>query len=155
LEKEVRVHKNKVKIIQNVGLIIPKPPAIKSSSRRFEEQSNSSDNEADSNSDIKDRKPCFKKKQTETKNMVKNFSKAIFSFIRKNKDKRLRVLSYLGVSDEDFMKNYDSLRGRIHSISELRNLWTPEGNEYHRAFRILSCEYLRKSCLQRTFNSRV
>ena len=60
----------------------------------------------ESNSDIKDRKPCFKKKQTETKNMVKNFSKAIFSFIRKNREKRTRVLNYLGISDEDFMKKY-------------------------------------------------
>ena len=81
-------------------------PRSKKNTRRFEEQSNSSDNEVESNSDIKDRKPCFKKKQTETKNMVKNFSKAIFSFIRKNREKRIRVLNYLGISDEDFMKKY-------------------------------------------------
>jgi hypothetical protein len=31
--------------------------------------------------------------------MIKNFAKAIFGFIRKNRDKRARVLAYLGVSE--------------------------------------------------------
>ena len=47
------------------------------------------------------------------------------------------------------------LKGKVHSISELRALWTPEGNIYHQAFRMFSGEYLRKYCLARTFNSRV
>lgn len=38
-----------------------------------------------------------KKKQTETKNMIKNFAKAIFGFIRKNRDKKLQVLHSLGI----------------------------------------------------------
>ena len=100
-------------------------------------------------------KPNLKKKQTETKNMVKNFSKAIFGYIRKNRGKRVRVLNYLGINEEEFMKVLNNLKGHIHSISELRSLWTPEGNLYHQAFRILSCNYLRKYCLERTFNSRV
>lgn len=49
--------------------------------------------------------------------MVKNFAKAIFSYIRKNKEKRVKVLGFLGISDEEFMKIFDSLRGHIHSIS--------------------------------------
>ena len=53
------------------------------------------------------------------------------------------------------MSVFDSFKGRIHSISELRALWTPEGNPCHKAFRILSSNYLRKRCLERTFNSRV
>lgn len=52
-------------------------------------------------------KPSFKKKQTETKNMVKNFAKAIFSYIRKNREKRNRVLNYLGILDEEFMAVFD------------------------------------------------
>jgi hypothetical protein len=79
--------------------------------------------------------------------MVKNFAKAIFSFIYKNTEKRLKVLSYLSIEDADFMEVFKSLKGHIHSISELRGLWTPEGNIYHKAFRIMSCEYLRKYCL--------
>lgn len=53
------------------------------------------------------------------------------------------------------MKTVNHLKTRIHSISELRNLWIPEGSIYHQAFRIISCDYLRKYCLERTFNSRV
>jgi hypothetical protein len=51
--------------------------------------------------------PVERKKQTETKNMVKNFSKAIFNFIRKNKEWRLKVLSHLGLEDSEFMKCYE------------------------------------------------
>lgn len=39
--------------------------------------------------------------------MVKNFSKAIFNFIRKNKEWRLRVLNHLGLEDSEFMKCYE------------------------------------------------
>lgn len=53
------------------------------------------------------------------------------------------------------MRVFEQQKGHVHSISELRALWTAEGNPFHQAFRMLSCEYLRKHCLQRTFNSRV
>lgn len=56
--------------------------------------------------------------------MVKNFAKAIFGYIRKNRDKRLEVLSRLGVSEEEFMRAFEQFKGRIHSISEMRSLWT-------------------------------
>jgi len=87
--------------------------------------------------------------------MIKNFGKAIFGYIYKNREARLKVLKHLGIEEEAFMKSLNELKGRIHSISELRALWIPEGNDYHRAFRILSSQYLRKHCLERTFNSRV
>lgn len=70
--------------------------------------------------------------------MVKNFAKAIFNFIRKNRGKMLSVLSFLNISEEEFMKTYEAYKGRIHSISELRSLWTIEGNPHHKAFRMLS-----------------
>jgi hypothetical protein len=53
------------------------------------------------------------------------------------------------------MRVYEQFKGRIHSISEMRSLWIPEGNPYHQAFRILSSQYLRHHYLERTFNSRV
>ena len=87
--------------------------------------------------------------------MVKNFAKAIFNFIIKNKEKRAFVLARLGVDELEFMKILNSLKGKIHSISELRSLWIPGGNPFPEAFRMFSCEYLRKYCLERTFNSRV
>lgn len=79
--------------------------------------------------------------------MVKNFAKAIFSYIRKNRDKRIDVLDRLGISEEEFMRVYEQFKGRIHSISELRSLWTAEGNPFHKVFRILSTQYLRRHCL--------
>jgi hypothetical protein len=42
----------------------------------------------------------LRRRQTETKNMVKNFAKAIFNYIRKNREKRVRVLTYLGICEE-------------------------------------------------------
>jgi hypothetical protein len=48
--------------------------------------------------------------------MVKNFAKAIFNYIRKNKDKRDRVLNYLGIREEEFMTVYSNLKGKVHSI---------------------------------------
>lgn len=53
------------------------------------------------------------------------------------------------------MRVFDQHKGHIHSISELRSLWTADGNPFNKAFRMLSCEYLRRHCLERTFNSRV
>ena len=49
--------------------------------------------------------------------MIKNFGKAIFNYIRKNKEKRNKVLSYLGISDSEFMRVFDSLRGHVLSLS--------------------------------------
>ena len=49
--------------------------------------------------------------------MVKNFAKAIFGYIRKNRDKRLDVLGRLGIAEEDFLRVYEQYKGRIHSIS--------------------------------------
>jgi hypothetical protein len=60
--------------------------------------------------------------------MIKNFGKAIFGYIYKNREARVRVLNFLGMEDEVFMKCLNELKGRIHSISELRALWVPEGN---------------------------
>jgi hypothetical protein len=120
---------------------------------QFDSEINSSSSECPESSDFKEERQ--KKKQTETKNMVKNYAKAIFSYIQKNRERRLQVLRFLQLSDEEFMNAFNTHKGRIHSISDLRSLWTDEGNAFHKAFRILSCQYLRKHCLSRTFNSRV
>lgn len=120
---------------------------------QFDCDPNSEPSDCPESSDFKEER--LKKKQTETKNMVKNYAKAIFSYIHKHRERRLRVLDFLQLSDEDFMQVYNAHKGRIHSISDLRSLWTDEGNAFHKAFRILSCQYLRKHCLSRTFNSRV
>ena len=49
--------------------------------------------------------------------MVKNFAKAIFSYIRKNRHKRLDVLNRLGITEEEFLRVYEEFKSHIHSIS--------------------------------------
>ena len=95
-----------------------------------------------------------KKKQTETKNMIKNFSKAIFSYIRKNRARVEAVVAHLGLNEQEFLLAVERHKGHIHSIAELRELWTQQ-DAVGKAFRILSQQYLRKHCLAKTFNSRI
>ena len=95
----------------------------------------------------------MEKKQTETKNMIKNFAKGIFNFIKKHREKRMLVLNSLGIVEEEFMKMLIEIKVKIHSLSELRFLWIVDGNIYNKAFRILSSLYLRKYCLKKIFNS--
>jgi len=52
------------------------------------------------------------------------------------------------------MRAYTELKGRIHSISDLRALWS-ESNPLSSAFRVLSFEYLRRHYLKKVFNSRI
>ena len=86
--------------------------------------------------------------------MIKNFAKAIFSFILKRREVRGRALAALCADEPAFLAALERSRGRVHSIAELRGLWTRE-DEFGVAFRVLSNEYLRRHCLERTFNSRV
>ena len=87
--------------------------------------------------------------------MVKNFSKAIFSYIRKNRQRVAEVLRRLAVSEHEFMVAVEQARGRIHSIKELRSLWSEDGHPFNKAFRVLSHQYLREHCMAKTFNSRI
>lgn len=91
----------------------------------------------------------------ETKNVIKNFSKSLFRFIQKHRVYVSRVLDHLGVKEEEFQSVFQKFRGRIYTIMELKLLWLSEGNQFHRAFRIISLEYLRKHSLNHVFNSRV
>jgi hypothetical protein len=47
-----------------------------------------------------------KRKQTESKNMIKNFAKGIFNFIRKQPQWRNQLLQQLGVEEAEFMGAY-------------------------------------------------
>lgn len=86
--------------------------------------------------------------------MIKNFAKAIIGFIVKQMEIRAQVLEIVGVDEANFMAVLNKIRGKVHSIAELRSLWTRE-DDFGKAFRIFSGEYLRRHCLERTFNSRV
>ena len=87
--------------------------------------------------------------------MIKNFSKAIFSYIRKNRHKVEAVTRCLALNEQEFMLAVEKHKGHIHSIAELRSLWTDDTPAVSKAFRILSQQYLRRHCLAKTFNSRI
>jgi hypothetical protein len=95
-----------------------------------------------------------RRRQPESKNMIKNFAKGIFKFIRKQPEWRNNVLKTVGVDEAEFMRAYTDLRGRVHSISDLRALWI-DSNPFGRAFRVVSFEYLRRHYLRKVFNSRI
>lgn len=103
------------------------------------------DEEDEENLNLK--KPC------ETKNMIKNYSKSILNFIRRNAHFRQKVLSKFHISEQVFLHHLEQIKESIYSIAELRALWTT--NEYSQVLRIFSEAYLRKHSLEHIFNSRV
>lgn len=65
----------------------------------------------------------------------------------------MKVLSHLNIDDSEFLEEVHMYRNHIHTISAIRYLW--QHHPFCQAFRILSCEYLRKYNLEHIFNSRV
>lgn len=102
--------------------------------------------------DLKE-KPYCKKRKSQTKNLIKNYGKAILTFIIRNKSLRNRVLDKLKIRESEFLEEVYLFRDYVHTISALRYLW--QSHPFSQAFRIMSCEYLRKYNLQHIFNSRV
>lgn len=94
-------------------------------------------------------------KSSESKNVPKNFSKAILLFMKKKQNMVKAIVELDGVDFQEFMKQTMVLKGKINSISELRSLWIESDNKYAKAFRIISNLYLKRYSLHHIFNSRV
>jgi hypothetical protein len=92
---------------------------------------------------------------SESKNIPKNYSKAIINFIKRNETFRRRVLRHLGVDEKSFMESLEKLGGQLSSIAQLQWLWGDSDNPFGKVYRVLSMEYLRKHSLAYIFNSRV
>lgn len=92
---------------------------------------------------------------SESKNIPKNYGKAILNFIRRNEQLAISLLEYLKIDYNEFINSLRRLRGKLNTISELRSLWINSENKFAKAYRILSAEYLRKHSLSYIFNSRV
>ena len=76
-------------------------------------------------------------KSSESKNIPKNYSKAIFAFIRRNEELRNRVLRKLEIEEKDFLRSLEFYRGGVSSIVQLKELWG--GKEpLSKAYRIMS-----------------
>jgi hypothetical protein len=97
----------------------------------------------------------------ETKNIPKNYGKAILSFIQRNtaayKDILVPILKSGGLSVNDLLLFIKRHKRQVNSISYLKLIWghKDESNPITKCVRILSFIFLRKHCLAYIFNSRV
>ena len=91
--------------------------------------------------------------KNETKNIAKNYGKAILTFIRKNNKKVRNVLNLCEISYKDFTCMIKREKKTLNTIEKLRNLWTNE--TFGKCMRIISNLFLRRSSLKHIFNSRI
>ena len=96
------------------------------------------------------------KQKSETKNIPKNYGRAIISFMLANEKLLERVFSDIDPSRVRAFKLF-LLREKktIKTISGLRNLWLSKRNKFAKETRILSGIFLRRNCLGYIFNSRI
>ncbi|CAD8093356.1 unnamed protein product [Paramecium sonneborni] len=96
-------------------------------------------------------------KVNDTKNITKNFSKAIISYITQNKDIGLKLLD--GREFEDFLQILKEKKNKMTNIQQLRELWVDcnEGKikEFNKTFRIFSQYFLRQQSVAYIYNSRI
>ncbi len=92
--------------------------------------------------------------KNETKNIPKNFGKAILAFIQKHKKIVKTIMDKYKSGTAKELIDYLELRKKeITTIADLRSLWID--NPYAQVIRTLSCVFLRKYSLNYIFNSRV
>jgi len=91
--------------------------------------------------------------KNETKNIPKNYGKAILGYIHKSRHHATRLLQQLGLNSEHFFEFMQQHSRGINSIADLRWLWN--GNEFSEPIRILSYEFMRKHSLPYIFKSRI
>lgn len=91
--------------------------------------------------------------KNETKNIPKNYGKAILGYIQKNRQRAKLLLQYLGLNADNFFEFMQQHSRAINSIADLRWLWS--GNEFSEPIRILSYEFMRKHALPYIFKSRI
>ena len=94
-----------------------------------------------------------KRIKNETKNIPKNYGKAIITFIERYKGVVENVCHFTGVPFDEFMDDMLEMKKTINTIADLRKLWM----EYRhaRCMRIISNLFFRKYSLNYIFNSRI
>lgn len=94
--------------------------------------------------------------KNDTKNIPKNYGKAILSFISKSSMTSKVVLRY-SLNLSDFLIQIRKMKHRINSIDGLRKMWGSDqlDNKMKKCIRILSHEFMRKHCLRYIFYSKV
>lgn len=96
--------------------------------------------------------------RNDTKNIPKNYGKAILTFIQKSsKTKSFINQSGLGVTFSEFMMQVRRIKKKVNSIESLRKMWGSDNLDHKikKCIRILSYKFMRKHCLQYIFHSKV
>ncbi|CAD8071643.1 unnamed protein product [Paramecium sonneborni] len=94
-------------------------------------------------------------KVNDTKNITKNYSKAIISYISNNPLIVQKVMQKNRYDDlVNFLKNK---KNSMTNIKQLRDLWVNSGKnaEYNRVFRIISQLFLKTQAVSYVYNSRI
>lgn len=91
--------------------------------------------------------------RNETKNIPKNYGKAIIIFIEKNRCILEGILEENGHDYDILLSKLRNLKKKINTISDLRNLWEEQGES--KSIRIISNIFLRKYSLHYIYNSRI
>ncbi|KAL4427403.1 hypothetical protein ABPG74_009675 [Tetrahymena malaccensis] len=99
-----------------------------------------------------------RKQINETKNIPKNYSKAIIGYIQKHPDDCARLLGP-EFSYDDFDKFLMDKKEKLTAIKDLRSLWTTNCGDqtqqaFNRVFRILSFKFFRENAVSYIYSSR-
>lgn len=99
--------------------------------------------------------------KNETKNIPKNYGKAILSFIQKNIQKYIYIIKPIlqrgKLTISDLLLHIKKHKKEVNSINYLKEMWgyQDQSNPILKCIRILSYVFMRKHCLSYIFNSRV
>ena len=94
--------------------------------------------------------------RNDTKNIPKNYGKAILTFIQKSPKSR-KLAAEMGIPFPDFMMLVRRTKKKVNSIEGLRKMWGSENlqHQIRKCIRILSYDFMRKHCLRYIFHSKV
>jgi hypothetical protein len=98
----------------------------------------------------------LQRRKNETKNIPKNFGKAIAAFIERNEPLTRKVLqNYPGMDYAQFILDVRQRRRTFNCMTDLRAMWLDSSNKFSQPARCLSMLFLRKHSLTYIFHSRV
>ncbi len=93
------------------------------------------------------------KLRSETKNIPKNYGKAIIGFILKHQTKVRNIAGYDFINFEELKRELKEMKKSIKTIADLRSLWM--NCKHARLIRTLGNRFLRKHSLAYIFNSKI
>ncbi|CAD8152300.1 unnamed protein product [Paramecium octaurelia] len=94
-------------------------------------------------------------KVNDTKNITKNFSKAIISYILN--DEKLIQKFITSEQQDSFINILKNKKNQMTNIKQLRDMWVDNGRnpEFNKVFRIISQYFLKNQAVPYVYNSRI